>query len=496
MQIKKLINTGTLFLLTVLGLMLSIRENTTLSYLTVPLIFIGIFSFTKPQMILFGVFAAYYGKLLIPGMPSALGVYQIFCLGTVAWSLAGKALARTKVSRTRSGIFTAIFIAVVIMHMIFRGFGMRVLGGTEYGGAAYISLLLTLLLYHHAPSIRLEYRDVRVLYWVIALASAIPALVQLSLVWSGGATEGLLQYVRVPVQYIAQAALTGERGSARWSEFAQCGIALMIIALTSMYGRRPLLMGLVLVVAVFLVALSGFRNRILAISVITISYMVFMSQKRLRTAFMLIGILAVAYLFMASTASFWPRPVQRVLSMLPLVNVEFGIAKQAEESALYRMDIWRMCWENQGKYWIVGRGLVTDVAPMAYATMRYYGGPEFLYLMHGYHSGPFSLLHDFGVFGLISMTAFFILAGREGWQGVRKFKAYKKDPMVRFYILTAVMFTYYAWSYYLINGDVIETLPRSILLAITLRCCRSSLEEKYGQGAHASAIALPAAGHP
>jgi hypothetical protein len=127
------------------------------------------------------------------------------------------------------------------------------------------------------------------------------------------------------------------------------------------------------------------------------------------------------------------------------------------------------------EFLLLGRGIVTDVISLAWMRREFYVTPEFYYEMKSYHSGPLSLLLDFGLPGLIAGTLFFVSVCTEGWAFLRRSKPDYGDLIWRFYLYSLISASVSALSFFLLTGDVRASIPLFVVDAIVLRLVRKHL---------------------
>ena len=192
---------------------------------------------------------------------------------------------------------------------------------------------------------------------------------------------------------------------------------------------------------------------------------------------MLLGLLG--WLFVIAILPVLPIVAQRSLSFLPLAKERITdpmMLRAAQGSIDWRIDIWKMAWENVPRYLLIGRGLTFDVTGWAWLQAAAYKTTEFNYANHNYHSGPLSLLVDFGLPGFICATGFMISVVVQAWRGVKRFCIGRNDLISRYYVLMSIGFTWSVISYFFIFGYAPDDLARMALSAAMLIIVRRELE--------------------
>jgi hypothetical protein len=310
----------------------------------------------------------------------------------------------------------------MILLMVVRGFGMRIGGGTKYGGFGYVLLITSVMAYFYAPYVTLGRKNIVWILVATAFASAIPFAIELSIIVTGGATGWLMSFFTLLPEYTMEAVRVGEMGLARVSSGRTLGIALVTLALVFRYNNplKFLLKIAFLFGGIGLVLLSGFRSVLVAVGMTVAWWFWARSRHRVGAAMLILFGFATAWMGAVVMGSSLPGPFQRALSFLPGVYVDPLVAANAQASLDWRFDVWRHCIKHVPEFLLLGRGIVTDVISLAWMRREFYVTPEFYYEMKSYHSGPLSLLLDFGLPGLIAGTLFFVSVCTEGWAFLRR----------------------------------------------------------------------------
>jgi hypothetical protein len=216
---------------------------------------------------------------------------------------------------------------------------------------------------------------------------------------------GFINSALLRVGFISSIDELAEVGQVRLSWTKPIATALLPLALVIKWRRNwiPLC---IWVVAFGLLGLSGFRSRLLSQLVLTAAFYYFLSPNR--RAYIIKAILAGCCLWLAviMVAPALPLGLQRAVSFVPGVSVSAVQALNAEHSTEWRFVIWKECLDHVPEYWLIGRGIAFNV----WETVTELGAYDiqqksqwFMFLTHSYHSGPITLLIDFGVPGLVVM---------------------------------------------------------------------------------------------
>ena len=181
--------------------------------------------------------------------------------------------------------------------------------------------------------------------------------------------------------------------------------------LLARYGIKQLLapgnfMKLLLVVALFIGGMiGGFRSFLLMMLMTTFFLFWFEGLFRSKYVVLLIGAFAILLLLLPFSKSL-PRPIQRAICVLPVVEVEPLVRREAEASSQWRIKMWKTVLPEVPKYLWLGKGLGINAAEYwAEVNLVNQGGggsEATTFMMSGdYHNGPLSVIIPFGIWGVI-----------------------------------------------------------------------------------------------
>jgi hypothetical protein len=346
------------------------------------------------------------------------------------------------------------------------GIGMRVTGSESYGGRRYIYIFAAIICFYALSFIRLPPERVpRYLgyYFLGGLTHIIPNLIAYLMVYGGQAYGWgffLFSYdyavSQLQTQYLGGDILRlGGISLAMVFTFFYLLARFPVREFFSM--SRPWLPLLTLLV-VGIAALGGFRsNLILMVLVFGIKFALDrLLFTRLFFALLLAGVLlfTVALPVMDKL----PLSVQRTVSFIPYVPVDPLVRMDAFATTEWRLQMWRVLMEDLPKYLLIGKGYVidpTDLYMIDYSMRRGFATNYEAALVAGdYHSGPLSVLVNFGIPGALVWLAFCAVSlrvlirnyryGEERWR-------HYNGVLLAFYIAKLVIF-------FLIFGDFASEL--------------------------------------
>jgi O-antigen ligase len=301
-------------------------------------------------------------------------------------------------------------LAVVLVTAWLRGgIGLKVLGGSGYGGKKYIYILGAFMGYFALVSQRIAIGKSQQMvkwYFLSALTFALGNLIYVL----GPAFYVLYNFVPPDSVGSQVAASWGQNVVERFGGLgpAATGVLAFILVRWGVRGifvwNKPwrwLLLAAVMAGGL----LSGFR------SLITFLFAIFILQfiieglwkRPLLPAMILLGILVLAPVLLL--ANKMPRAVQRSLSFVPFLDINPDVRLEADSSVEWRLQIWRAIWPEVPKYLLLGKGYSLDPLDLEMTSTAARTGvisnyEEALYAGN-YHNGLLSLLVPLGLPGLL-----------------------------------------------------------------------------------------------
>jgi hypothetical protein len=442
--------------------------------LLIPLIGIAAWFVGRPTLLFCCILIAKEARLFIPGLPGFLDVSMILQCLLIGWVLLDVSIKKQPrpFSSEKKDIWLAVFALNLLLIMWVRGAGFALLGSSVFGGTGYVVLLLTLLFYFSAVRVKLDTRHVKILLWCVLIGSLVPALVEIFSSISPGSVQWTHSFIKLKAEMSTEE-LIAKGKTVRWSTFSNVSLALLPIAYVWMKNARWRI--LIVLFAGYLMAMTGFRNRVFQVGVVVLLAEVLFSKDRAKTLLMLlvVGIIGLGILMVL--APHLPLAVQRAVSMIEFIPVDPDVALRAQGSSDFRFDLWRdYCIPNASQYLLIGRGIAHDITDYAWLQAGWYSSPEFFYYMGNYHSGPFSLLLDTGLVGTVSFTLFFFYVVCDSWRVVQSYASHQDTIMVRYYVFLTVLMTYRFFGFYFVFGDVRASTFGLLVIAAQLRILKKN----------------------
>lgn len=308
------------------------------------------------------------------------------------------------------------------------GIGMRVFGSATYGGRKYFALIVAIIGFFALTMAILPRRFAQRDVGIFTLGPITTAFSNVAYMLGPGF---YFLFALFPVSLAinqAQAdfapALVGIK---RYTGFGAASTAICMYCLLR-WGFRGLCdltkpwRVLVLMAAMFMGMLSGFRSSILVTVLVATIQFFAEGLHRTKYAASFAGFAAAAFVFLAAFSESLPLSAQRAISFLP-VRVDPIAANDAKTSLTWRFEMWRMVVKEIPKHLWLGKGYAIDPTDLYLAEESFRRGfindYETAIAAADYHSGFLSMMVPFGVVGTTAMMLFFIAGGRVMYRNMR-----------------------------------------------------------------------------
>jgi hypothetical protein len=305
-------------------------------------------------------------------------------------------------------------IGVVVITAKLTGMGLHTFGDEISGGRRYISFLVAIMGYFALSSHRIPPERAGLFVGLFFL----PGL----LAFMGD----LWPVIPEPLHFI-YLFFPAYAGTVSQNPFEQstrlAGGMLMAINvfyyMQARYGIRGIFLSrkpwrwMLLVIALGYGLLGGFRSTVILVALIFVIqfFLEGLHRTKLLVIFAVVGVFGATAL--VPLAPHLPRTAQRALSFLPL-NIDPAARQSAEESSTWRFDMWKALLPQVPQHLLLGKGyamsrLDIDLLGGSDAAIRSTFAENQLYALNGtYHSGPFSVVMTFGIWGVITVVWFWV----------------------------------------------------------------------------------------
>jgi len=359
-------------------------------------------------------------------------------------------------------VWPLLFIAalVLITAKLTGGINLHAMGGEGGGGRKYVNLLLGIAAFF-ALTCRSVPPDRRRFYLMLFFLPAI-----------FGVFSDLALVLPSPFNYIGLLFPPTTTYSPdemelnpvatlrfRGLSFAAAAVPYYLLA---RYGLRGIFLAnkwwrpVVLAVFFGLSMLGGFRNMFVAF-VLTCVLMFFLEglhRTRLVLIVLIAGALGAGGLGVFSDRL--PRTIQRSMCFLPF-KWKTDVVMDAQGSTEWRLRIWQAVWPKVPQYLVLGKGYSLSredfemIGQGEFARRQFShidASEESLAISNDYHSGPFSTLICFGLWGAIGMLW---LMGASTWVSFRNFR-HGPPALKVFNIFMLASILYHNFSFFFIFG--------------------------------------------
>jgi hypothetical protein len=373
--------------------------------------------------------STYMNMYILKGQPQ---IWMILAGVSFVFAVVSKPLGKgLKPVWTREFVFSLLILSAVIFgtSVFTGGIGVRAMGSSTYGGRRYIFLLAGILGLFALTSQPLP-RPTAEKDFTLYLLGPITAAFS-NIAYMLGPSFYFL-FLLFPVDMaIGQAASEmdafGMGSLQRINGFGPAGVAIVswcffkwglagVLKVNKPWRMIMLLAGFVICFA------SGFRSTMGIILLLALVQFFAEGLHRTRYAFALVAASLVIFVLLLGFADRLPLSAQRVISFLP-VKVDERAAMDAKGSTEWRLEMWSMLRKDIPKYFWLGKGYVIDPTDLYFAdeSIRrgFTTGYEFSIKAGDYHSGPFSVIIPFGIWGVLGLTWFFWVCMKITWHNYR-----------------------------------------------------------------------------
>jgi hypothetical protein len=360
----------------------------------------------------------------LPGAP------QVW-LPLVAFSITISIVRRTIDPRSKfisvpSVTWPLVVIAVVVVATAEAtgGIKLRSMGGQVAGGKRYILLLAAIVGYFALTAQQIP-RERAGRYIGLFLLGGLTVVMGDVLYFESRALQFVFWFFPPNLS-----ALETQTGMVRLSGVGAVASVITYFMLAK-YGiqgiffpRRPWRLALFLFCVLGSLA-GGFRSGLIGFLLVfwMMFYLEGLQRTKLLPVLLLAGTLAAS--LMLPLVEKLPYNFQRALSFLP-VSVSQVARADAEESAHWRLEIWKAVLPEVPHYLFLGKGLAMTREDLDYSreqemhAMRAFTQEESWAALAGdYHSGPLSIIIPFGIWGVLAFLWFVVAAVRVVYKNYR-----------------------------------------------------------------------------
>ncbi len=419
---------------------------------------------STPEVAVFLSISLYASGLNAPGLSGQLGMFEIISLAVVGCAIIAIIFKRgSSVEMSGAHRLGLAFGLLLLATGLYRGLGIRFLGGDLWGGFNYIKVLLSIAFVFLMPVVNLRetwWRRAIVWMGVLALCPLVADLLVLA-----GFNYGLVRmFLQTGGQLVfaLQSQETGE-GVGRLSSAGVAAWTMMMALLASIHTRKLFssrgLGWFFLFTAIILISFaSGFR--LMTASLIFAALLLAGIQGSFTLPRVAIGIVASLFCLaiVYQVADTLPYSAQRALSWLPGITISQIASNDASGTVSWRLDLWHEALKDVPAYFWIGKGFAFSGMQMERVLKVDPNGIDWALVSGAYHNGYLSLFLLTGIGGfIVGFALLFAITirhwgiTRKPWRNERLHVAHQ--AFLSFQITLLVTFT-------TIYGDLTTTFPQ------------------------------------
>ena len=408
--------------------------------------------------------------LLTPGLGTNLSLSLLASVGFIVLALLDRIFHRTDSAASVPQRFALALVILLVCLASYRGWGLKFLGSSNWGGMQYIQLIIGLLFFFYSQQVKVEEKGLKrallFFFWLSFLPVIITFLTQH--IPALGALGSVINIQELSQSDPSQEGVKVHRVGSLHVPAAILGY-LTILLYDQKYKISWAVLGMG-GLSFVLAGLSGHRVAIARVGLMGFIYMLIRWQKipqaqRMKGMIAGICLLGAIYIF----TQFLPLGFQRSLSVLPGISVSVVAAEDAKGTSDWRIEMWRKMLPMIPKYLIIGRGVGFDLKE-AYGAYILAGDNatrhEFFIATHSYHNGPLWALIDLGGTGALLLIGFMVTAiVRYGRRLRRSYSPFMGSAYVVFYAILVSSFFFFL-SVFGYHGDVVKMALTAAILEV------------------------------
>jgi hypothetical protein len=407
------------------------------------------------------VIALYYSTWTLPGLPMDLQLYQVMILFFILVAIAQRIVVKQESPRPPGIRWAQLFVILLLVVLYVRGIGFRMLGDDKVGGAAYVHIFIALLFYFLSGVLVLSPQQWRRAIITMVAFIFISFLLHLSVILSGGSFWYPLLFMKVTFALRETfSALQQDASTTRWSIIQPFVIVYMVPVLFFAFNKRNAKYYILFfLVSIVCALLSGLRSLLLQTLIFMALYIIFSSRRRMLAA---MGILCAGLLGLGLLISFsehLPFGVQRVLTMVPGVQVSSAAEIDARQTIEWRLSLWRVALADIHNYFWIGRGFAYDYGAFLSSIQHQFSKWDYVrsaVIAGDFHLGPLDIVYMLGIPIFLAIVGW--VATDLIWHLRRQKTSWRSLTLRRYHFAFLVQFSSYLLLY-CFSGSARYMLP-------------------------------------
>jgi hypothetical protein len=442
---------------------------------------ISIFFMNHQKVLYGGIICTSFSKLTFPGLPSTLYIFHLLILLAIGIHIINVSITKRKNDDHRKiRFFSNLLILNVVIIVFFRGAGLKILGDENWGGMRYVEMCLPMGLIFVNPQFKFTGEEWRKIFIFFVIFSFLPVASEAIFLLSGGVIYQQFYLVNFNMSTL-NSIISQEMGHqmVRFQSANKLGPLLLVLASGFFVFRRVNFVSLgMYFMGLILIGLSGHRSGVIDMVLVSFVIGLIYFQKTKLIYLVLVGIFSLFCLVVLyQVADRIPVTFQRVLMILPNIDVSEEAEIDAMVSMDWRLDLWKEAVQelrHHPDYLLIGKGLTYSSSE--YKALMYF---DFNYwwaiLTSNYHQGVLSLLIITGIPGFLITTLIFFQGIKEHTSFQRQLK--ERTLLISFH-LSLLVYTYIIiMKFYFVYGDITSYVPSIIYLFFVLNLLTESVKE-------------------
>ncbi|HRZ35490.1 MAG TPA: O-antigen ligase family protein [Candidatus Paceibacterota bacterium] len=378
-------------------------------------------------------------------------------------------------------IGSIIYCVVLVVTMMVRGFGLRILGSGQAGGRLYLQQLLCAIFPLLFAMLQSNERSLVKLLTIQWLLTGTYLIADFAFTFGGGLANALY-FVELPVDAASFEFQSMRFGIRRFQSFALVSMGLFFIVLvynnTKDFVARKAFWLLPVMVLVLLVGmLSGHRVVLVTTGFVMLFCVYAQRFFTVRNQLIALLILIPSFALLYAFADRMPLAAQRAVAFLPGISIDNAARVDAVGTMTARRTMFRVGLEMIPQYLWVGRGFARYLDEYSRA---FDPTGTMMHINQGvFYNGFVGLMVNTGVFGTAGMLLFMYGGTRVAWRIIQHLRRYGcEDNFSRACSVVAGIWMGSAISFLFLHGDSEYAMKTFSLQAGVLIMANRFLEQR------------------
>jgi len=270
----------------------------------------------------------------------------------------------------------------------------------------------------------------------------------------------------------------------RFQGASQLDLLMLCLLLSPRLGKHPhgkVILALLFFGSVVTAAFSGYRGSFVKIAFIVLAFL-WLSRPRQRGRLVLLSLAAGACLMVVAMTfgRALPQPIQRVLSIVPMADIDPLVRLDAEGSSAWRLEIWNLALRSEVRpHLILGRGLCfnpNQLIPQFTVRQETWETIQNSVTTGAFHSGPLSILVSFGIPGLLLLLVITISARIKHWR--IHYKPWHDEWLRLVHLILLAYSLHMVFGFWFIYGDLGLLMVQYFIMLTFMEMLAATREEE------------------